>query len=279
MKNSIRRYRLLVVLLLFYISVGGFSHSGYAFGQGLCFDVGVPSLLFDGRLDFGGAQGSGVSVGSGVFGGGVFESDCGLNLGDLNFDSDFSWSNASSGAALAVASEETKQDGSPKPKLSFAEKNIGAFRSRKKCLKRSPSMAALCSAVIPGLGQCYNAQWYKPPVIYAGGAVLGYFIATNYKDKRVYEKEIKLRHEGVTEGLNPDLEGYSKSELLDLRNSYQQNFELSIILTGVLYLLNIVDAVVYAHLSDFNVSSNLSMRVSPYKNARDTGLSLYLTLK
>ena len=148
--------------------------------------------------------------------------------------------------------------------MSFAERNSGAFKRRKHGGVRSPGMAALCSALVPGLGQCYNAQWYKPPVIYAGAAVLGYFIRENLNQKRVYEKELLARFENDTLGLNPLLQDRSKEQLLDLRNYYQQYFELSLILSGVLYALNIIDAVVYAHLFDFNVTPNLSMRVEPY---------------
>ena len=148
--------------------------------------------------------------------------------------------------------------------MSFAERNSGAFKRRKHGGVRSPGMAALCSTFVPGLGQCYNAQWYKPPVIYAGAAVLGYFIRENLNQKRVYEKELLARYKNDTLSLNPLLQDRSKEQLLDLRNYYQQYFELSLILSGVLYALNIIDAVVYAHLFDFNVTPNLSMRVEPY---------------
>ncbi|MDE7149520.1 MAG: hypothetical protein K2O01_03820 [Bacteroidales bacterium] len=149
--------------------------------------------------------------------------------------------------------------------LTFAERNSGAFRSRKHGGVRSPGMAALCSAVVPGLGQCYNAQWYKPPVIYAGAVVIGYFIDFNWREKRICEREIDKRFYNAAESIrNPDLAGTTYEELLRLRNYYEQNFELTLIIAGAVYLLNIIDAVVYAHLFDFNVSSNLSMRLEPY---------------
>lgn len=149
--------------------------------------------------------------------------------------------------------------------LTFAERNSGAFRSRKHGGVRSPGMAALCSAVVPGLGQFYNAQWYKPPVIYAGAVVIGYFIDFNLREKRIYEQEIDKRFYNADESIrNPDLAKSSYDDLLRLRNYYEQNFELTLIIAGAVYLLNIIDAVVYAHLFDFNVSPNLSMRLEPY---------------
>lgn len=173
--------------------------------------------------------------------------------------------------------------------LTFAERNSGAFRTKKHGGVRSPGMAALCSAVVPGLGQCYNAQWYKPPVIYAGAAVIAYFIDFNLKEKRVYEKEVWARYEQDTLALNPNLTDKTKDQLLSLRNYYQQNFELTLIIAGVVYLLNIVDAVVYAHLFDFNVSGNLAVVMEPYARPNfdpgnrtfplDMGFRLCMTFK
>lgn len=157
--------------------------------------------------------------------------------------------------------------------MTFAERNSGAFRTKKHGGVRSPGMAALCSAVVPGLGQCYNAQWYKPPVIYAGAVVIAYFVDYNLKEKRVYEREIYKRFYGADASiLNPELSGADQTELLRLRNYHEQNFELTLIIAGAVYLLNIIDAVVYAHLFDFNVTPNLAMKIEPYA-CPDFGLS------
>lgn len=191
------------------------------------------------------------------------------------------------GEVCAWAGPKTKQpvDTLPRPKntlsakearkaMTFAERNSGAFRSRKHGGVRSPGIAALCSAVVPGLGQCYNAQWYKPPVIYAGAAVIAYFADYNLKEKKIYEREIDKRYYQADASVcNPDLAGTTYDELLRLRNYYEQNFELTLIIAGVVYLLNIVDAVVYAHLFDFNVSPNLAMRVEPYATPVSEGLA------
>jgi len=51
---------------------------------------------------------------------------------------------------------------------------------------------------------------------------------------------------------------------LSARNYYRRNVEFMYILGGLLYLLNIVDAVVFAHLATFDVSDNLTMRIKPF---------------
>lgn len=56
---------------------------------------------------------------------------------------------------------------------------------------------------------------------------------------------------------------YSADFLKNLKNNYRRNRDLSIIATAGLYILQIVDAHVDAHLKDFDVSDDLSMRIEP----------------
>ena len=44
---------------------------------------------------------------------------------------------------------------------------------------------------------------------------------------------------------------------------YERNRDLSYIVTAVIYLLNIVDASVDAHLFDFDISEDLSLKTAP----------------
>ena len=60
---------------------------------------------------------------------------------------------------------------------------------------------------------------------------------------------------------------YSDANLRELIDFYQRNRDLSLIFTGVLYALNIIDASVDAHLKDFDVSDDLSMKVRPTMQA------------
>lgn len=172
--------------------------------------------------------------------------------------------------------------------LTFEQRNSGAFKRKKKGGLKDPGMASLCSAVVPGLGQIYNGQWYKTPVIYAGAAVLAYFTDMNLKQRKIYDTEIRARTDTNTSAYNPELLSYSMQEILDLRNYYEQNFEWCIIIAGAVYLLNIIDAAVYAHLSSFNITPNLSMSIKPYARTNfavrnsfplDAGIRLCLTIK
>lgn len=155
-----------------------------------------------------------------------------------------------------------------------------------KAPEHSAHRATLYSAVLPGLGQVYNQKYWKVPVIYAGFATLGYFIATNTKEYRKFRDAYNYVSSGDSTGIpNEYATKYTTSSLLQGREYYQRNMELSYILSGVLYILNIVDAAVDAHLWDFDVSDDLSLRVAPAVNSSGwnsrpvTGLSLQLTFK
>ncbi|MEG2666129.1 MAG: DUF5683 domain-containing protein, partial [Bacteroidales bacterium] len=96
-----------------------------------------------------------------------------------------------------------------KIKLTFAQRNSGAFKRRRKGGMRSAGTAALCSGLVPGLGQVYNGQWYKAPVIYAGAAVLWYFIDLNLGERKTYDKEIRARNDSNVANLNLSLAKYT----------------------------------------------------------------------
>jgi hypothetical protein len=56
------------------------------------------------------------------------------------------------------------------------------------------------------------------------------------------------------------------SRLIQAQRFYQRNRDLSLLVTGLFYVLNIVDANVDAHLMQFNVNDNLSLSPDVYPN-------------
>jgi TM2 domain-containing membrane protein YozV len=130
--------------------------------------------------------------------------------------------------------------------------------------KHNPTKATLFSAVLPGLGQIYNKKYCKVPVIYAGFGVMTYFIYTNtdeYLDFRcAYIESVN----GITNGNYAYLVNrYSEQELLSAIEYYRRNLEISVLITALWYVLNIIDATVDAHLFTYNISQNLALRVAP----------------
>ncbi|MBS1688467.1 MAG: hypothetical protein JSS96_07065, partial [Bacteroidetes bacterium] len=54
-----------------------------------------------------------------------------------------------------------------------------ALAPKKSFFQPNPKKAGLYSAIVPGLGQLYNRQYWKIPVIYVGIGVAAYFIQDN----------------------------------------------------------------------------------------------------
>ena len=120
------------------------------------------------------------------------------------------------------------------------------------------------SACLPGLGQIYNKKywWIKVPVIYAGFGGLAYGFAWNQKYYKEYRNSLRYRYDN-NPATTDSLLRYTDDDLVTLKNYYQRYRDLCVIGMAALYTLQILDAVVYAHLNTFDVSDNLSLRVNP----------------
>lgn len=149
----------------------------------------------------------------------------------------------------------------------------------------SPRKALILSAVLPGAGQAYNRRYWKIPLIYIGAGILGYNIQNFYGDYTLWRNAFIAKQKYGIYIL--DEEQFPRLRFDDLetmrrnRNQLRRYFELNIILSGVLYALNIVDANVDAHLRGFQLGKDdLSLTPSlPADTPGAAGLTLRLTLK
>ena len=130
--------------------------------------------------------------------------------------------------------------------------------------KHPPKMAALMSAIVPGLGQAYNKKYWKVPLIYAGFAGLGYAFKIHQNKYNIYKQAYQYGIDKDSTTINPYKGIYSDANLKTLINSYHKYRDLFAITISALYMLNIVDASVDAHLFTFDVGDDLSLKVSPY---------------
>jgi hypothetical protein len=130
---------------------------------------------------------------------------------------------------------------------------------------KSPTKALIFSAVIPGLGQVYNKKYWKVPIVYAAFGSTIYFYDTNNKSYKVYKQAYINKTDTASSTI--DLYPYFSAQQLQENEKYFRRYrDLSMILTGLFYTLNIVDAYVDAQLSTFDVSDNLSMQITPALN-------------
>jgi len=146
----------------------------------------------------------------------------------------------------------------------------------------APSRAAFYSAVLPGLGQAYNKKYWKIPIIYAGMATGVYFYIQNDKDYDRFRDAYKRRLAGFTDdefygsGTTPVI---SDDRLIDAQISAQKNKDISIIVSLAFYLVNIIDANVDAHLSQYNVSDDLTLSPNLYVDPISTQANYSLSFK
>ena len=119
-----------------------------------------------------------------------------------------------------------------------------------------PAKAAFYSALLPGLGQAYNKRYWKVPIVYVAIGTGVYAYTWNNKRYHSYRDAYKNRLAG-----RPDEYPFlDESRLIQGQKVFQKNRDLSAIITAALYILNIVDANVDAHLQQFNVNDNLTVR-------------------
>lgn len=133
-------------------------------------------------------------------------------------------------------------------------------------INKATTLAMIC----PGAGQIYNKSYWRVPIVVGGFASTIYCIDWNNRGYQRFKKAYRLLNdyeknpELYPNGSQDEFGGrYSATFLKNLRNSYRRNRDLCIILTAGLYILQIVDAHVDAHLRDYDISKDLSVSLSP----------------
>lgn len=143
----------------------------------------------------------------------------------------------------------------------------------------APARAAFLTSVVPGLGQIYNKSYWKVPLVYAGIGIPAYFWADNQRQYNSYRNEYKRRLQGIVDTEHPLFGELDDQRLLDAQNFYRRNRDLSVVITVGFYILSIVDANVDAHLSQFNVNENLTIKpVFEFNNKFDPTTSMQYAL-
>ena len=146
-----------------------------------------------------------------------------------------------------------------------------------------PARSAFYSAVLPGLGQAYNRKYWKIPIVYGAIGTALYFYFDNDKIYDRYRYAYKRRLAGFTddEFYGPNEEPFiSQDALIRAQRALKRNKEVSMLITVGMYVLNIIDANVDAHLLQYNIDDNLSFQPFIDFNNPDynynLGLELYL---
>ena len=126
-------------------------------------------------------------------------------------------------------------------------------------MKYNPTKAGLYSAVLPGLGQYYNRKLWKIPIVWGGiGTGIG---ITLWNDKQYtrYRNAFVAELNGQTHEFS-EIPGITVEALGRTQDRAKRQRDYAIAVTGLVYLLNIVDAVVDAHLYEGRNDPDLALK-------------------
>lgn len=160
-----------------------------------------------------------------------------------------------------------------KPYNKFAGYN--EWEEREDNYNPDPTRAVWMSALCPGLGQVYNRRYWKLPIVVGG--YLGLAYATSWNNTMLTDytrayRDIMDTDPTTTSYMDffpptvseSDLDKSWLTKVLQSRRNYfRRNRDLCIICMVGVYLLAMVDAYVDASLSHFDISTDLSMDLTP----------------
>lgn len=166
--------------------------------------------------------------------------------------------------------------------LAIKKDSIRQKKIVNKAIYSSARKATIMSACLPGLGQIYNRKYWKAPVIYVALGGIGYWGVTNHVKYKYYSDNLRYANDDDPNTVNSTL--YSNDQLITQKRYYRKYRDYAIIVGALVYLVNIIDANVDAHLKTFDVSDDLSLQLKPYStfdynNKLQAGLTLKLNLK
>ena len=147
-----------------------------------------------------------------------------------------------------------------------------------KVQKYNPTKAGLYSAVLPGLGQYYNKKYWKIPIV-LGGIGTGVGITLwNQKQYNRYRNAFIAELNGQPHEFS-EIPGITADALGRTQDRAKRQRDYAIAITGLVYVLNIVDAVVDAHLYEGRNDPDLALQPTIIydefgKQSTKAGLSL-----
>lgn len=136
--------------------------------------------------------------------------------------------------------------------------------------KPDPNKTLWLALTFPGAGQIYNRKYWKLPIIYGGAMGVAYAISyygghyndymRGYRDYLDSDPNTNYHLELLPQGYPESSAGtYVKNAV----NSYRRYRDIFIVVGVAVYALSVIDAYVDAQLADFDISTDLSMKVRP----------------
>ncbi len=134
-----------------------------------------------------------------------------------------------------------------------------------------PQRALLLAAIVPGLGQIYTKKYWKLPLVYGGFFAIGYGFNQYNGFYQNYKKELfyNLENGYVNDSDRRPGEFITTGSYRTAVDFYRNKRDLMVLLMGGMYLLQIIDAHVDAHLKEFDLNPNLQVSIQPSVSQND----------
>ena len=185
----------------------------------------------------------------------------------------------------------------------MAARMESAVHDDKTPFKPNPKKAWKVAAIFPGVGQVYNRQYWKLPIVYGGMTGCAYAISWNNRTYQDYKNAyFSILADSKADPASEHPENWSDnwivfvpgsadpasrlhntsfhSQLKRGKDYFRRYRDLSIIITIGIYLIVVADAYVDAQMFDFDVSPDLSFQVTPvflpetFYHARSYGINI-----
>lgn len=141
-----------------------------------------------------------------------------------------------------------------------------------KTLRREPRRALIWS-IIPGGGQAFNRKWWKVPLVYSG--LLGAVAYADFNQTQYTRFVRALNNRCLGEGnvitipnrecviIEDEFSGISTNSLRQQRDNADRARQTAYIGILIVYVLQGVEAYTDAHLQEFDISDDISLRLGP----------------
>lgn len=129
-----------------------------------------------------------------------------------------------------------------------------------------PTKAAFLALVFPGMGQIYNKRYWKLPIFYGGLGAFYFIIQQNHTEYIFARNNLAYLADGDPNNdvLIPErFENFTVDNWVNRRDRFRRDRDYFIMIGIIWYGLSAMDAAVDAHLKNYNVSTDLSMKIQP----------------
>mgnify|MGYP001202601263 CR=1 FL=1 len=178
--------------------------------------------------------------------------------------------------------------------------------SKKSPLILIPRKATYYSLALPGLGQIYTRDYWKLPFVYASFLGAGYFIHVNATNFNSFRTAYEGFYDLETAALRPNIQtqevavrsfdylfrqskivrrNFALDQVKRGTSVYRRYRDVSYAFLAFAYALTAIEANVAAHLKNFDISDDLSLRIEPsliataYQPTPTAGIRLQFTFR